>query len=146
MFMLTIKELAARKLRLLTTAFAVLLGVAFMAGTMVLTDTMQATFDGVIASANDGTDVIVQRSGAIDGEAGTVRDRVDAGVVAQVAGVDGVDAAAGSVQGFAQLRAQQVHIGTRFVEQVTHGATLLVEQCGHDMERLDVLVVAAKGE
>ena len=30
MFTLTIKELAARKLRLLTTAFAVLLGVAFM--------------------------------------------------------------------------------------------------------------------
>ena len=40
MFRLTIKELAAKKLRLLTTAMAVLLGVAFLAGTLVLTDTV----------------------------------------------------------------------------------------------------------
>ena len=48
MFQLTIKELVAHKLRILTTAFAVLLGVAFMAGTLVFTDTIGATFDSVL--------------------------------------------------------------------------------------------------
>ena len=51
MFTLTIKELAARKVRLLTTAFAVLLGVAFMAGTLVFTDTIRATYDSALALA-----------------------------------------------------------------------------------------------
>ena len=40
MFNLILKNLAARKLRLVITSFAVLLGVAFMAGTLVLTDTI----------------------------------------------------------------------------------------------------------
>ena len=48
MFRLTLKELRAKKLRLLTTALAVMLGVAFMAGTLVLTDTMNRTFDGLL--------------------------------------------------------------------------------------------------
>lgn len=103
MLSLTAKGLWAHKLRYALTGLAVVLGVAFMAGTMVLTDTMQATFDGVFASANDGTDVIVQRTGALDGDTGLTRDRVDAAVVDQVAGVDGVAVAAGSIQGFAQL-------------------------------------------
>ena len=40
MFRLTIKGLWAHKLRFALTGLAVVLGVAFMAGTMVLTDTM----------------------------------------------------------------------------------------------------------
>ena len=71
MFKLTVKGLWAHKLRYALTGLAVVLGVAFMAGTMVLTDTMKSTFDGVIAGANEGTDVIVQRSGAIDGDPDT---------------------------------------------------------------------------
>ena len=42
MFETTIKSLLARKLRLLTTGLAVLIGVAFMAGTFVLTDTISS--------------------------------------------------------------------------------------------------------
>jgi putative ABC transport system permease protein len=103
MFALTIKGLWAHKLRYALTGLAVVLGVAFMAGTMVLTDTMRQTFDGVFATANDGTDVIVRRDGAIEGSLVTARDRVDAGVVDQVAAVDGVDAARGSIQGATQL-------------------------------------------
>ena len=60
MFTLTIKELAARKLRLLTTAFAVLLGVAFMSGTLVFTDTIGATMDALFADVNAGTDAYVR--------------------------------------------------------------------------------------
>src|SRR5918996_2213614 len=103
MYSLTIKGLWAHKLRYALTGLAVVLGVAFMAGTMVLTDTMEKSFDGVFATANDGTDVIVRREAAIDGELTGARDRIEAGVVEQVAVVDGVEAARGSIQGFAQL-------------------------------------------
>src|SRR5262245_44740430 len=103
MFSLTIKGLWAHKLRYALTGLAVVLGVAFMAGTMVLTDTMSKTFDQVFESANAGTDVIVRRDSAIDGELTTTRDRVDASVVDQVAAVDGVRAARGSIQGATQL-------------------------------------------
>ena len=137
MFTLTLKGLWSHKLRYALTGLAVVLGVAFMAGTMVLTDTMQATFDGVFASANDGTDVIVQRSGAIDGEAGTVRDRVDSGVVAQVAAVDGVDAAAGSVQGFGQLIKADGTVASEDGLGVTIGANWV------DDERLNPFTLAS---
>ena len=44
-FFTTVKGLIAHKLRLFATALAVTLGVAFMAGTLVLTDTVSKTFD-----------------------------------------------------------------------------------------------------
>jgi putative ABC transport system permease protein len=103
MFTLTIKGLWAHKLRYALTGLAVILGVAFMAGTTVLTDTMEQTFNGVFESANDGIDVIVRSGAAIEGDTGDVRERVDGGLVERVAAVEGVDAAAGSIQGFAQL-------------------------------------------
>jgi len=56
MFRLTVKELLAKKLRLLTTALVMMLGVAFMAGTLVLTDTMNRTFDGLLSNAYAGND------------------------------------------------------------------------------------------
>ena len=103
MFSLTVKGLWAHKLRYALTGLAVVLGVAFMAGTTVLTDTMEQTFNGVFASANAGTDVIVRHGSAIDGDFTEARDRVDASLVDQVAAVDGVDHAVGAIQGFTQL-------------------------------------------
>ena len=103
MLTLTVKGLWAHKLRFALTGLAVVLGVAFMAGTMVLTDTMQQTFDDVIASANEGTDAIVRRTTTVEGFGTDVRPRVDEAVVEQVADVEGVDAVRGSISGFAQL-------------------------------------------
>ena len=103
MLSLTLKGLLAHKLRYALTGLAVVLGVAFMAGTMVLTDTMQKTFDDVFETANAGTDVLVRRAAAIDGDFTGARPRVDAAVVEQVAAVEGVDTARGSVTGLAQL-------------------------------------------
>ena len=57
MLNVTIKGLLAHKFRLAATALAVLLGVAFMAGTLVLTATIGSTFDGLYADINAGTDV-----------------------------------------------------------------------------------------
>ncbi|HSL58554.1 MAG TPA: FtsX-like permease family protein, partial [Acidimicrobiales bacterium] len=99
----TLRGLVAHKLRLLTTALAVMLGVAFMAGTLVLTDTLGQSFDELVADVNDGVDAQV-RGTATFGEGGAaVRDRLDADLLDTVIAADGVAAAAGSIEGFAQI-------------------------------------------
>jgi putative ABC transport system permease protein len=103
MFKLTLKELAAHKLRLLTTAFAVLLGVAFMAGTMVFTDTIGATYDSALAEANAGVDAYVRTPSAIDLAYGEPGPRLDASLAQSVAAVDGVHDVALRINGYAQL-------------------------------------------
>ena len=84
MLRLTIKQLAAKKLRLLTTATAVLLGVAFLAGTLVLTDTIGRTLDNVLADANAGTDAYVRGTSELELGFGEARPRIDASLVDQV--------------------------------------------------------------
>jgi putative ABC transport system permease protein len=103
MFRLTLKNLWAHKVRFALTGVAVVLGVAFMAGTMVLTDTMGRTFDNMFAVGNAGADVIVQAPEEVDAEWGDIRERVPAAAVDTVGSVEGVDAAVGSIQGFSQL-------------------------------------------
>jgi len=103
MFTLTIKQLAARKLRLLTTTFAVLLSVAFMAGTVVFTDTIGATFDSALAEADAGVDAYVRTPSEIDRGYGEPGPRLDASLAETVASVDGVDEAALRINGYAQI-------------------------------------------
>jgi putative ABC transport system permease protein len=103
MFKLTIKELAAHKLRLLTTAFAVLLGVAFMAGTLVFTDTIGATYDSALAKADEGVDAYVRTPSEIDLGYGEPGPRLDANLARRVAEVDGVDEFALRINGYAQV-------------------------------------------
>ncbi|MGD9703074.1 MAG: ABC transporter permease [Acidimicrobiia bacterium] len=102
MFRLTLRELGAKKLRLLTTAVAVMLGVAFMAGTLVLTATISRTFDGLFADGYAGTDAYVRGTSEIDSDLAQ-RPRLDVGIVDTVASIDGVAAAEGKVSGYAQL-------------------------------------------
>jgi putative ABC transport system permease protein len=99
----TLKGLRTHKLRLLTTTLAVMLGVAFMAGTLVLTDTLGARFDEMSADVRAGTDVYVRSDTAISTMAGEARDRVDAGLVDDLLGLDGVAAVEGRTSGWAQL-------------------------------------------
>lgn len=103
MWRLTAKNLWAHKVRLALTGVAVVLGVAFMSGTMVLTDTMGRTFDAMFETANAEVDVVVQQPETVDAEWGDVRERVPAAVVDQLRTVNGVETAHGSIQGFAQL-------------------------------------------
>ncbi len=102
MFRLTFKELLAKKLRLLTTALAVMLGVAFMAGTLVLTDTMNSTFDGLLSSAYSGTDAYVRGESAL-GNSTAQAPHISQGVVDAVAASADVDVAFGFITGYAQL-------------------------------------------
>jgi putative ABC transport system permease protein len=100
----TIAGLRARKLRVFTTSFAVLLGVAFMAGSLVLTDTIGKTFDELFADINAGTDAYVRGKATIANEQGDdSRSRLDTGVLEAVRRVDGVAAAEPAIQGYAQI-------------------------------------------
>src|SRR3954470_11256167 len=101
---LTLKNLLAHKRRLLSMFLAVVLGVAFLTGILVLTDTGRQTFDDLFAGVNRGTDAYVRSATKIDtGFGNEVRGRIPASLVATVRGVDGVKAAEGQVLGYGQI-------------------------------------------
>ena len=56
----TLKGLLAHKFRLAATALAIVLGVSFVAGTFVLTDTINASFDDLFTQVTQGIDVAVR--------------------------------------------------------------------------------------
>ena len=60
MWRVTIRGLMAKKLRLVLTSIAVVLGVAFMSGTFVLTDTLGNVFDKLFTDATKGVDADVR--------------------------------------------------------------------------------------
>ena len=74
---LAFKGLLARKLRTVLTGFAVVLGVAFVAGTFIFTDTIDASFKDLFERTSKGVDVSVQsqarRGGRLRGAADDAR-------------------------------------------------------------------------
>jgi putative ABC transport system permease protein len=64
----SLRGLASRKLRTFVTALAVLLGVAFIAGSYVLTDTINKSFDEIFDVAYAGTDVAISSSTTAQGD------------------------------------------------------------------------------
>jgi putative ABC transport system permease protein len=102
MWRVTLKGLLAHKLRLALTALAIVLGVTFIAGTFVLTDTLHNTFDSLFGSIYQHVDFQV-RGVAQFGSGGTAtRNPVPASLVSTVRAVPGVEAAEGTVGGYAQ--------------------------------------------
>ena len=100
---LTLKGLWARKRRLIGTSVAVILGVAFLAATLVLGDTMRTGFDQAFADANAGIDVVVRSADTIGSGEDAQRGAIDAATVDQVAALPGVRAAVPTVEGVATL-------------------------------------------
>jgi putative ABC transport system permease protein len=104
MWSVTLKGLLAHKLRLGLTALAIVLGVAFVSGTYVFTDTIHQTFKTVFAQVTKGIDVAVRtKESYTSPQGGTVRAPMPAAVKDQIAAVDGVRIADGSVVGYAQF-------------------------------------------
>lgn len=104
MWKTTIRGIRAHKVRLVSTTLAIILGVAFMAGTLVFTDTVGKSFDDLFADANAGVDVAVRGERTIDATSfSSTRPNLPAMTLAEVEGVDGVDVAVGYVEGYAQL-------------------------------------------
>jgi putative ABC transport system permease protein len=99
----TLKGLLAHKFRLAATALAIVLGVSFVAGTYVLTDTISATFTSLFDQVTKGIDVAVRSGDVFSGQQGETRDPIPEEVLNEVKRVDGVRIAEGSVTGFAQF-------------------------------------------
>ncbi|MDD9369508.1 MAG: ABC transporter permease, partial [Acidimicrobiales bacterium] len=100
MWRTTLKSINAHKRRLLTS-LAVVLGVAFLTGTLVLGSTLRANFDDLFGEVNAGTDVVVRSDTDLGMD--SPRGLIDASLVDQIAGVDGVAAAEPVVAGMGQL-------------------------------------------
>ena len=88
MWKVTFKGLFAKKFRLALTSLAVVLGVAFMAGTFVLTDTLGNVFDDLFANTTKGVDAVVRATKPFDARR-QQRQPVDPSAGARVARVDG---------------------------------------------------------
>jgi len=109
-FRASLRSLRARKLRLLLTGLSIVLGIGFVAGTYVLTDTMNAAFSDLFSSFALDVDVIVRSDSAFDPElagpgAGTEtgRETIPETLLEQVQAVPGVAVAYGDVAGYAQM-------------------------------------------
>ncbi|MEO5873948.1 MAG: FtsX-like permease family protein [Streptosporangiaceae bacterium] len=94
MFKATLAGLFAHKMRVLLTSLAIVLGVGFIAGTFVLTDSMKAGFDQQFAQSAAKVDVAVLPA---DGE------RLAPATLQKVRQVAGVTSAQGLVRGDAAL-------------------------------------------
>lgn len=90
-----LKSLLARKLRLLLSAVAVVLGVGFVAGSLIFTDTLGRAFEGI----TEGTvgDVVVAAS---DSGEGFSSETISAAEVARFEDLDGVARVDGNVEAF----------------------------------------------
>jgi putative ABC transport system permease protein len=103
MLSLTVKSIRANKARFVLTSVAVVLGVAFMAGTLVLTDTIKKSYNDVAGNVYKHTDAVVRSASHLQGnnDKTDVRATVDARVLGQVRAVKGVQAAEAQQVGIA---------------------------------------------
>ncbi|WP_327594595.1 ABC transporter permease [Streptomyces chartreusis] len=94
----SMRNFFAHKGRMALSAVAVLLSVAFVSGTLVFTDTMNTTFDKLFAVTSSDVTVSPKEAKDEDDGAGTGKPAsLPASAVEQVAAVDGVKKAEGSV-------------------------------------------------
>jgi putative ABC transport system permease protein len=93
---LALKSLWARRVRALGTTFAVVIGVAFVAGSYVLTDTIFAAFDEIFSDSLKGTSVVVTAKNPVEQENGEI-PTVPASLLPRVEKVPGVRLAAGAI-------------------------------------------------
>jgi len=94
---LVLRGLAARKARAILTMIAVMLGVAMVAGTYVLTDTINSSFDRIFQEGSKGVDVKVTPHKTIESDEGTTPPPFDASLLERVRAAEGVAAAEGGI-------------------------------------------------
>jgi putative ABC transport system permease protein len=91
-----LKGLAFRKVRALLTALAVVLGVAMVSGTYVLTDSIQRAFDGIFTGSYRDTSAVISGKQVVDFST-TGKATVPQSLLQTVRGVDGVQQAEGAI-------------------------------------------------
>lgn len=129
MLRLSLRNVLAHKARFLLTTLAVVMGVGFVVGSFVVTDSLRRSIDQLFTDITSGVDVSVRAESAIEGAGATEsRGRIPADVVEVVRGVDGVAAAEATVGGYAQL------VDSSGEPMTTTGAPFLGVSWGHVAE------------
>ncbi|HEY1688963.1 MAG TPA: ABC transporter permease [Solirubrobacteraceae bacterium] len=94
---LVLRGFAQRKLRALLTGIAIALGVALMAGTYILTDTINHSFANIFGTAFKNESVVVSQSEKLGRGSASEVSPIDEETVEQVRKVPGVAVASGAV-------------------------------------------------
>jgi putative ABC transport system permease protein len=89
------KSLLGRKLRLFMSAFAIILGVSFVSGSFIFTDTLSRAFDGIVNTV--GEVVVRPDSASSDFDSGPTSKTVPGSLVQTLAGLPDVARADGNV-------------------------------------------------
>ena len=97
MFSLVIRGFLQRKLRVLLTGIAIALGVALMAGTYILTDTINQSFASIFQAANQGHDVVITPTQSLGSQTRAQTSPVTSEMLARVRATSGVLEADGSI-------------------------------------------------
>jgi putative ABC transport system permease protein len=97
MLTLVLRGFMQRKLRVALTAIAIALGVALMAGTYILTDTINNSFAGIFKTANKGHDVVVTPAQRLGSRVRSQVSPITEAMLAQVRTVPGVAEASGGI-------------------------------------------------
>jgi putative ABC transport system permease protein len=107
MIRITLKGLAARPLRTALTTLAIVLGVAMVCGSFVVTDTMRGASDSLSSASYGGTDAVVsaRTAFAVDSndDWAVRKPTVDAAALERVRGVSGVEVATGDITDEAKI-------------------------------------------
>jgi putative ABC transport system permease protein len=100
-----LRSVLARKVRLILTGISIVVGVGFMAGTYVLTDTMTRAFNDLVDTGISSIDVLVRSSNAFTAQTSAIEERepMPESVLADVQAAPGVAEAVGDVLGYAQI-------------------------------------------
>jgi putative ABC transport system permease protein len=103
---ITIRGLLARKLRLSLTALAIVLGVTFVTGTLILGDTLNRTFNDLVGTAYQHVSFVIRGKAELSGtSAASTADRrpIPPSIAATVRRLPGVAYVYGAVSGYAQF-------------------------------------------
>ena len=105
MIRFALKGLLGRKLRTALTAIAIVLGVAMVAGTFMLTDSIDKAFDSIFTEVRQGSNAVISGKTAFDlsQDVGSTAPTLDESLLDTVRRLPDVEAAEGSVDGQAQL-------------------------------------------
>src|SRR6266540_1360597 len=98
-----LKSLWSHKRRLVGTFLAVLLGVAFLSGTLVLGDTLRANFDTLFTSVTGDTGAVVRSATKVSDSPATPRGPIDGSLAGRVGAVPGASAVQPVVDGLGQI-------------------------------------------
>jgi putative ABC transport system permease protein len=106
MFKVALKGLATHRRRFLSTLLAVVIGISFLCGTLVLADTLERSFQSVVSTGNASVDTYVRHTRPASGRrgggggfnGGRQVDRIDQALVDTVRQIPGVAAAEGELR------------------------------------------------